>query len=806
MQVNWALIPECSARRLQATWETTLKQAELALTRVLRDFYSYAERASPLVIDLPTYNSLISKKARKASRIFGRTVNEGELRNLNIRRLRRFQRNKQLQSYGPNTPSHSNVVNLSEQPLSSQQEDLLSRGLNFVPFPREMDRFPFINTLRAAAKKSMEDIKDLDDRTVVRALWNQHVIRPCCRLPPNAYSGYNLGKENRDALHELQRLKNIMICRADKGNKVVIWDRTAYQTEANKHLGSDAYVAISDDDHKRVYEEVINAIKLHFPDEDTRKRLLPTSSRPGKFYMLPKIHKDINPTPGRPIISNIKTATEKLSRWLHEELYPVLKSTDSFLQSTDDFLRTFDKTKDDIADTTLLTMDVESLFTSIETTNGVEAIRSLLKDQNWPDERVAKICELLTVVLTSNTFAFNGRLYRQTRGTAMGTPVGPTYASLYVAYVEQRFLRECTIKPRLWKRYVDDILIAWPGTVDQLSTFVNNLNEQCELKFTTELNLHQEVPFLDCLLFRDLDGVWQSRAYSKIRGDKSYIHAASGHHPSIKRLTIRNEARRMRKLCSMDNDFEAALEDLHSQFLARGYSHRQIARQFDYVRRSTRDKILSGAPAQDNQNSRDFHTVFTYNPAYLHLQSTVDRTLQKAPPHIRQKLRKPNVRFRNPTNLANLLAQHEPAIRNQSWSGKCHDKRCANCTDMQETHTYKSAVTNLSYRVKGNHDCKSHAVVYEHHCLHCSAQYVGQAGTKYNLRANNRRKDIKQKRIIADGATAHMVENPSHKMATVIIEGPVEDEMRRKKREKYWIGQLMSDFSLNNTDHPFKDI
>jgi hypothetical protein len=46
-------------------------------------------------------------------------------------------------------------------------------------------------------------------------------------------------------------------------------------------------------------------------DEKTLKYLIPDSPKPGRFYLLPKIHKANNP--GRPIVSANGHPTEKIS-------------------------------------------------------------------------------------------------------------------------------------------------------------------------------------------------------------------------------------------------------------------------------------------------------------------------------------------------------------------------------------------------------------------------------------------------------------------------------------------------------------
>ena len=46
------------------------------------------------------------------------------------------------------------------------------------------------------------------------------------------------------------------------------------------------------------------------------------------------------------------------------------------------------------------------------------------------------------LVLTLNTFEFNGEYYEEVGGVAMGSRWGPNYACLFFGYVEERMLTE----------------------------------------------------------------------------------------------------------------------------------------------------------------------------------------------------------------------------------------------------------------------------------------------------------------------------------------------------------------------------
>ena len=52
-------------------------------------------------------------------------------------------------------------------------------------------------------------------------------------------------------------------------------------------------------------------------------------------------------------------------------------------------------------------------------------------------------------------FQFNGELYEQTNGVAMGSPQGQKLANVFMYHIENQ-LRKRDIIPYFYRRYVDD--------------------------------------------------------------------------------------------------------------------------------------------------------------------------------------------------------------------------------------------------------------------------------------------------------------------------------------------------------------
>ena len=93
-------------------------------------------------------------------------------------------------------------------------------------------------------------------------------------------------------------------------------------------------------------------------------------------------------------------------------------------------------------DELLVSHDVVSLFTSTPVKESLEVIREILQcHSEWRYTtllEVDDIMELLEFITTY--FCFNGQIYRQKFGTAMGSPVSPLVANMFMEHLERKLL------------------------------------------------------------------------------------------------------------------------------------------------------------------------------------------------------------------------------------------------------------------------------------------------------------------------------------------------------------------------------
>ena len=79
---------------------------------------------------------------------------------------------------------------------------------------------------------------------------------------------------------------------------------------------------------------------------------------------------------------------------------------------------------------------------------------------------------------------------KQINGVAMGTRMGPSYANLFVGYVEHQFFHQYNgPKPELYGRYIDDCIDAISSSREELDHFITSVNSfHPALKYTWEIS------------------------------------------------------------------------------------------------------------------------------------------------------------------------------------------------------------------------------------------------------------------------------------------------------------------------------
>ena len=244
------------------------------------------------------------------------------------------------------------------------------------------------------------------------------------------------------------------ILQQDKGRGVVILNRVDYVTKAEAFLAGPEFEKLDSDptaSFQRQVQQALLSMKKKFTKRKYKK-LYPSSSQPGLYFGLAKVHKlkddskSVNELPLRPVISNIGTATYEVSKYLADLLQPLTKS-EYTIESTKDFVGKI-RNKNIPPDYEMISFDVVSLFTSVPLDFTIE----LILDKVYKDKLIKtklsrdEMKELLETCTKEMHFSFNGIIYRQRDGVAMGSPLGPVLANIFMVELEKHLFRNCKTK------------------------------------------------------------------------------------------------------------------------------------------------------------------------------------------------------------------------------------------------------------------------------------------------------------------------------------------------------------------------
>ena len=319
------------------------------------------------------------------------------------------------------------IFNLSSKHLNDNESRLLSKGLKFGIKAKKVDTFEILARFEELAG-SLNYLPIAEKEDPIRANLNsksnffrqlQGAADEFVKLSKKADD--NLSREERGTLTELSKDKSIVISKADKGNAVVIQNTDDYRRKINGLLTTGNKFKEIPTNPTRTREKKLQDYlrSLHANDnkgirreyrisDEVYRRILPSGSRAGVMYGLPKIHK--NGSPLRPIISAVKTYNYELAKYLDEILKPFINNT-YMLVDTYDFVNKVSKL-DTNSSRYMVSFDVESLFTNVPTNETIEIILNEVYkgDRTIFHNLTREELELLLRTCTQEShFQFNGK-------------------------------------------------------------------------------------------------------------------------------------------------------------------------------------------------------------------------------------------------------------------------------------------------------------------------------------------------------------------------------------------------------------
>ena len=731
----------------------------------------------------------------------------------------------------------------------------MTKGLKFTPIPDEdrvqlgtdIDEFCRRLRLNYMFFEEDEESNDVRDEPLVRnkssfnpkPTKDKHLEETINNLKTNPLENRknvkdNLSRGERKALSQLKSDQTIIIKEADKGSAVVIMDRDFYRDKILEMLNDNNFYKETDGNaDKRTRNLILKLLKKYDSElyEEEKDYIANFTFSSSYFYGLPKVHKStelseaiaeqnseyieiLRPTDlkFRPIVGGPNSVSQRLSHFVDIILKPLCEKVPSFIRDDLDFLNHLPTSVSPNSE--LITFDVVSLYTNIPHEFGIAAVSYWLekhRDTILPRFSKDFILDSLRLILQNNAFYFDSKYYIQEKGTAMGTKMAPTYATLVLGYLENIMYENVEsnygsnfavyIKQN-WFRFLDDCFILWNSDIpiENFQSDLNSLNEN--IQFTLNRS-KREIPFLDVLVQITEDNSIHTDIFSKSTDTHNYLNFKSSH-PKHTKLNIPfNLASRIITIANTEASQTRRLEELKTFLRKQQYPESII----EHGIRKAREKgpIISSETRDLPMNTPNTNDIIpfvtTFNPRnfdVFNLYKTIEPTLQLSEKMRKVLSKKKTINSkRQPKNLKRLLSSSKfdfnPSVPSVK---KCSDKRCKTCPNIIEgsSITYKNG---KNFSVRQQMSCKTKNLIYSAICKNCEEFYIGETKLELKTRMTLHRQQTNNENLTILRANRHFRECSNGEFYIFpLYKVNVDSDYFRKRKEEHFINILKP--SLND--------
>lgn len=297
------------------------------------------------------------------------------------------------------------VINESDESFSSEELDLLNKGLKFTPAPTKL---PLLDT-----------IVDIETVLKYKVPSTQNDIRTKTVDILDTKNETNTTKTAIDHARVIDSLKkkDVVYVKADKSNNLVILNKNDYDQRVEQLITECNYTEVKRNPLKKMIRET-NAlrqkIKQVFSDRVCRALIVSNPTLP-KLYALPKTHKIGNKM--RPIVSNINAPTYKLAKWLVSEIKKLPQLESLSVKNSFEFV---EKIKDlELSENEMMvSFDVASLFPSIPVDVTLSVLGKHLETLELDQNKKVLFLETAKLCMDQSFFQFREKLLKSSSAQA----------------------------------------------------------------------------------------------------------------------------------------------------------------------------------------------------------------------------------------------------------------------------------------------------------------------------------------------------------------------------------------------------
>ena len=294
--------------------------------------------------------------------------------------------------------------------------------------------------------------------------------------------------------------------------------------------------------------------------------------------------------------------------------------------------------------------------------------------------------------------------------------------------------------------------------------------------------------FLDVKVVKGENGGIRTELYVKPTDRTRYLHKDSDHPRHVKEGIAKGQFRRLRRICSENEDYWKYGKKVEEKLVSRGYGKNQVRQQMKEAFKMERGEALKRV---EKKSDKRVNFVITHS-GYL---PNVNRILKRHGHYLEEDGLEmyvkdlPRLSLRRGKNLGDLIVNAK-AKSKEGGSGPC-GRGCKLCKYMERTETVKDK-DGKEMRIEERMDCRTVGAIYGMNCRKCQkVVYVGKTKNKIMERFNGHRADL---RTEDETKPAYHFKKEGHTeedMGVVVLEHvPGNDDVYRVARERWWINRM----------------
>jgi hypothetical protein len=447
----------------------------------------------------------------------------------------------------------------------------------------------------------------------------------------NSVTPPNINSNDIKEYNKLLRNKDLLVILADKNLGYAVVTKSWYISRCLEHLDSDSYTNVT----KEYYEgangqtteqllcdsifDLVDHYKHYLEEDEIKWILQPPKEQwlPMRFYITAKVHK--KPVKGRPIVPSMTWMTFHLSEWIANQLNPLIPATQWVLKDSYDLLDSLKQLNQTELPNTLrvASADVDALYPSMDIKTGLQLIKQFIDELHWENRHKRDfLIKAMEFVLTKGYITFQEQIYQQTNGAAMGSPMIPPYANIFMYQLEKDIVHKHTASGSLilFKRFIDDVFIITRNSdISELQEELNTMKPFIKLTWTPPA---KHCNFLD-LVISIKNNKLHTNVYQKQLNTYAYLPFHSYHTTAQKKGFIKGEAIRYARICTSEADFKLMVKLFTLRLQRRGCPLSFINKALGQVQHKDKDKYTV---SKNGRNKKAIPLLFKteYNPAVSH--------------------------------------------------------------------------------------------------------------------------------------------------------------------------------------------